>query len=171
MDISALPSSVCKRRIKRKLRVEHKSEDWVKKGVWHAAKVLSLTQTADTALSGIRFNHLDIRALAALNLTCNMCHSDMKLWWFCVNCSLLSHPMILKKIIFTCIKANATLPMRKSSSWRTSTASLTLASGSARVSQARRIELGVISENFARKTCIFGFTKERVYTCRSGIYT
>lgn len=50
------------------------------------------------------------------------------------------------------------LPIRKSSSCRTSTASLMLESGSASISQALRIVLGVISENFARKTCKLGFT-------------
>lgn len=55
---------------------------------------------------------------------------------------------------------SATVPIRKSSSWRTSTASFMLESGSVKVSQARRMELGVISENFARKTCKLGFTKK-----------
>lgn len=53
-----------------------------------------------------------------------------------------------------------TVPILKSSSWRTSTASLTLESGSVRVSQALRIELGVISENFARRICMLDFTKK-----------
>lgn len=50
------------------------------------------------------------------------------------------------------------VPIRRSSSWRTSTASLTLESGSVRLSHALRIELGVISENLARKTCKLDFT-------------
>lgn len=78
---------------------------------------------------------------------------------------LLNHWPLTQSIIPTkpsmCLRASAVLPIRKSSSWRTSTASLTLASGSVRVSQALRIELGVISENFARKTCKFGFTERK----------
>lgn len=55
----------------------------------------------------------------------------------------------------------STSPIRRSSSWRTSTASLMLASGSVRVSQALRMELGVISENFALRTCKLGLTREK----------
>lgn len=58
----------------------------------------------------------------------------------------------------------ATSPMRKSSSCRTSTASLTFMSGSVRFSQALRIEVWVISENLARKTCRLGFTKRNADT-------
>lgn len=53
----------------------------------------------------------------------------------------------------------SSVPIRRSSSWRTSTASLMLQSGSIRVSQALRMELGVISENLALKTCKLDFTE------------
>lgn len=56
-----------------------------------------------------------------------------------------------------------TIPILKSSSCRTSTASLTLESGSVRVSQALRIELGVISENLARRICMLDLTKKVLY--------
>lgn len=49
--------------------------------------------------------------------------------------------------------------MRRSSSCLTSTASLTLMSGSVRDSQALLMELGVISENRARNTWMFCLTR------------
>lgn len=39
-----------------------------------------------------------------------------------------------------------------------------LASGAIRVSHALRMELGVISENFARKTCKLGLTTKQKHT-------
>lgn len=88
---------------------------------------------------------------------------------------LLNHWPLTQSIIPTkpsmCLRASAVLPIRKSSSWRTSTASLTLASGSVRVSQALRIELGVISENFARKTCKFGFTERKQNADRGDVFS
>ncbi len=87
-----------------------------------------------------------------------------------MNHYLLSHHIILKQpfSLHQCVAMHhsgqfksATSPIRRSSSWRTSTASLMLTSGSIRVSQALRMELGVISENFARKTCKLGFTRKR----------
>lgn len=55
------------------------------------------------------------------------------------------------------------LPMRKSSSCLTSTASLMLIFGSDSVSQALLIELGVISEKWARNTWMFCLTAGEIW--------
>lgn len=52
-------------------------------------------------------------------------------------------------------------PIRRSSSCLTSTASLTLRSGSIRFSQAAWTARAVISEKRARSTCRLGFTAEQ----------